>query len=128
MTIYLDSSAIVKLIAAERESDALRAFLGNDAVPKVTSALARTEVVRAVASVGDAAVSQARMVLTGLTEIAVTRTVLDRAAELLPESPLRTLDAVHLASALLVGAHLSSLVTYDRRMQAAAASIGVPIE
>lgn len=128
MAIYLDSSAIVKLVAAEPESAALRRFLRRSDEPRATSALARTEVVRAVASGGPVAVERARTVLAGVAEIVVTRTVLDRAALLDGGARLRSLDAIHLASALRLARDLSSVVTYDRRMAAAAESLGVPVD
>jgi uncharacterized protein len=91
------------------------------------SALARTEVVRALLPAGPLGVERARTVLATVAEIAVTRTVLDRAGRLDAGSLLRTLDAVHLASALRLGRDLTAIVTYDRRMLEAAEALGLVV-
>lgn len=128
MTIYLDSSAIVKLIQRESESGALRRFLRRHSTDdRVTSALARVEVVRAVLPGGAAAVAHARRQLARLHQVAVDNDVLDRAATMGPSTLLRSLDAIHLASAQLVGGDLVSVVSYDHRMAAAADALGLPV-
>lgn len=120
---YLDSSALVKLVVAERESRALGRHLAERAVH--TSALARVEVVRAVRPHGPGAVQRAWAVLDRLDLLAVSPDVLDDAAMMDPSS-LRSLDAIHLASALLSRA--DELVTYDRRMAEAGQTVGlVPV-
>jgi predicted nucleic acid-binding protein len=124
--IYLDSSAIVKLVQSEDETTALRRFLRRhrgDA--RVTSTLARVEVVRAVSAGGADAVAHARRQLARIGQIALDREILDTAATLAPGSQLRSLDAIHIASALLAGADLRALVTYDRRMHDAAAALRI---
>lgn len=126
--MYLDSSALVKLVAKESETTALRRYLGRNAdVPRVTSSLARVEVVRAVSGGGAQAVARARELLDRLYEVPLERSLLDRAAELRAPLALRSLDAVHLASALLLGSTLSAVLTYDARMAAAAVSIGLEV-
>ena len=126
MTLYLDASALVKLVLPEAESGALKEHLDARApIPLVTSALARVEVPRAVAHGGDDAVALARRVLDELDEIALHTDLLDEAA-LLPLS-VRSLDAIHLVSAGRVGRHLDALVTYDRRMAAAADALGFDV-
>ena len=127
MALYLDSSAIVKLVVSEAESVALRAYLDAHEDSWTTSALARTEVVRAVSIAGIESVGRARTLLGRVTDIALTRDILDRAAELSP-APLRTLDAIHLASAIRLGHELSVLITYDRRMALAANDLGIPVQ
>ncbi|HLI56587.1 MAG TPA: type II toxin-antitoxin system VapC family toxin [Actinomycetota bacterium] len=129
MRIYLDSSAIVKLVQREPESEALRRFLRRRRSDQlVTSALSRVEVVRAVLPGGGLAVSQARRQLGRLDLITVTGDLLDRAATLSPTGSLRSLDAIHLAAAQEVGADLRAIVTYDRRMAGAAADVGLAVE
>ncbi|MDQ3448435.1 MAG: type II toxin-antitoxin system VapC family toxin [Chloroflexota bacterium] len=122
--IYLDSSAIVKLIVLEAGSDALRAWL-EDQPRRAASAIARTEVLRAVRPEGAAAIAAARRILSAVDLIAIDDSILDVAALLRPQT-LRTLDAVHLASALSIGEDLASLVTYDRRMVESATACGIP--
>ena len=129
MRLYLDSSALVKLVQRETESDALRRFLRrHHADQLVTSALARVEVVRAVLIGGPAALAQARRQLSRLDQIVLGTEVLDRAATLAPNAQLRILDAIHLAAAQVVGADLRAVVTYDRRMADAAQALGLVVE
>jgi uncharacterized protein len=128
MRTYLDTSALVKLVVTERESTALKAYLrtiGADTL--FTAALARTELVRAVTGAGVTAVAQARRILDDLDTVNLTRGLLDTAADLRP-ARLRTLDAIHLAAAQRAGTELRVLLTYDSRMAAAAADLGMAVE
>jgi uncharacterized protein len=120
---YVDSSAIVKLAVAEPESAALRRHLRRRR-PLVSSALARTEVLRALLPAGVAAIASGRAVLTSVELARVNDRVLAAAAALEP-AELRTLDAIHLATAQRFGADLAVLVTYDDRMRDAAARLGI---
>jgi hypothetical protein len=121
---YLDSSAIVKLVADERESPALREAMLQFAA-RVSCSLARVEVIRAVRSKGEPAVRIARDVLEGVELIELDGELLDLAAEL--DAPLRSLDAIHVAAALELGDGLDALVTYDAAMQRGAAMLGLPV-
>lgn len=122
---YLDSSAIVKLAVAEPESAALRRYLRRRRTP-VSSALARAEVARALLPLGEQAVRRGREVLAGLELIRVSDRILAAAGALLP-AELRTLDAIHLATSLELGADLARLVTYDDRLREAARAVGCPV-
>ena len=124
MALYLDASAIVKLVTPELESERLWSFLRSRNPRLATSALARAEVGRATGSEGRA---KCRTVMAQFHERTITRPVLDRAAELDVGSRLRTLDAIHLATALDLGRNLDVLVTYDRRMADAAEALGLPV-
>jgi predicted nucleic acid-binding protein len=120
--VYLDSSALVKLVVREPESAALRSYLRSKA-SRVSSALARIEVVRAVAPHGPGATARARQVLEATSLLALDDALLDAAGAL--EAPdLRSLDAIHLAAAVAVEP-LRALVTYDRRLSETAASLGL---
>ena len=119
---YLDSSAIVKLAVRENESVALRRYLRRRR-PLVSSSLARTEVMRALLSGGDDAVAVGRKVLTGLDLIRISTGVLDEAAMLLP-ADLRSLEAIHIATARRLGRDLGTIVTYDERVAEAATHLG----
>jgi len=121
--IYLDSSAIVKLAVTERESAALRRYL-RGRTPLVVSALARTEVARAMLPLGLAAVQRGHDVLGRLELIRVSDRILLDAGSLLP-ADLRSLDAIHLATMRQLGASLRRLLTYDSRMAAAATELGI---
>lgn len=129
MRLYLDSSALVKLVQRETESDALRGYLRQRAADQlVTSALARVEVLRAVFAGGARALEQARRQLSRVDQIVLSTDLLDRAATLLPTIQLRSLDAIHLAAAQIVGEELRAIVTYDQRMAAAAGDLGFVVE
>jgi predicted nucleic acid-binding protein len=122
---YLDSSAIVKLVVAEPESTALRRYLRRRQ-PLVSSALARAEVGRALLPLGDPAVRRGQEVLARLELIRVSDRILAAAGVLLP-AELRTLDAIHLATAQQLGSDLARVVTYDERMRAAAQAVGCQV-
>lgn len=119
---YVDSSALVKLAVREAESAALRRYLSRHR-PLVSSALARTEVVRALLPLGPDAVRRGRQVLARVDLLRINDHVLD-AAGLLAPSGLRSLDAIHLASAAELGSDLRAFVTYDTRLAAAATGHG----
>jgi len=125
--IALDSSALVKLVLEEPESAALEAWLSGRALITVTvSELARVEVIRAVSRADSAGIPTARTLLAGVDLVPVTRDLLESAAELRPPS-LRSLDAVHLASALSLGPALEAFVVYDDRLAQAAVDAGLPV-
>jgi hypothetical protein len=119
---YLDSSAIVKLVVREPESQALRRYLRRRR-PVVSSALARAEVTRAVLPLGRAAVDRARDVLAHIDLIRINDRVLAMAGTLQPND-MRTLDAIHLATASLLGDSLSRVVCYDDRLTRGAEALG----
>lgn len=120
---YLDSSALVKLAIEEPESAALRRHLQRRKV-LVSSALARTEVLRALVLEGEEGISRGRAVLGRAELMRVNDRVLNAAGVLLP-SDLRSLDAIHLATAQQLGSDLTQIVTYDERMIDAAAQLGL---
>jgi predicted nucleic acid-binding protein len=122
---YLDSSAIVKLAVSEAESDALRKHLRRRR-PLVSSGLARTEVLRALLPGGESALVAGRRALARIDLVRVNDQVLNLAGSLLPEE-LRSLDAIHLATARRLGTDLGELVTYDERMGAAARIMGYKV-
>lgn len=118
MAIYVDSSAIVKLAVREPESAALRLYLRRRR-PLVSSALSRAEVLRALLPAGEEAVARGRSVLRRFDLVRLNDRVLNSAGLLLPTG-LRTLDAIHLATARQLGDEVRTLVTYDGRMAEAA--------
>jgi predicted nucleic acid-binding protein len=112
----------VKLVAIEAETSVLSEFLAPRQ-PLVSSGLASTEVRRAVLPLGDRFLRQARDVLARFELVRVSDEVLEDAGRLEPTS-LRSLDAIHLATAALFGSTLGGVVSYDRRMRNAALSYG----
>lgn len=123
--LYLDSSALVKLLVVERESRALSMFLG-DGPGHVSSSLVRVEVVRAVLPHGLQAVRRARGLIGELDLLDIDDAVLETAAVSVPTT-LRSLDAIHLASARSLGDALRAVVTYDHLMAEAACVAGLEV-
>lgn len=119
--LYLDSSALVKLVVREAESQALFDFL-VEFPRRISSILAATEVPRAVRKLpevsGDA-LSRASQVLENIEQIELSPALAAAAAALEPAT-LRSLDALHLASAISLGDELAGIVSYDRRLTDAA--------
>ena len=126
MAFYVDTSALVKLVVAEAESAALLYWLGEQTQPLVSSDLARTELVRATRRAAPDRLVRAREVLDLLVLIAVGTAIFEQAGRLEPPA-LRTLDALHLVSALDLGDDLEGMVTYDDRLASAAQFHGVPV-
>lgn len=122
---YLDASAIVKLVIREPESTALRRYLDRRR-PLVSSTLSRTEVLRALLPSGDATVLRGRDALSRVDLVRVNNRILGAAGVLLPHD-VRSLDAIHLATAQQLGSDLGPFVTYDDRMAAAASGLGLRV-
>lgn len=125
--IYLDSSALLKLLHQEAESAALGAWLSaRSGTPVVSSVLARVEVVRACRRVNADALPAAKTLLAGVDTIPLTAAVIDEAADV-GDTMLHSLDAIHLASALSIRADLSTFIAYDHRLSDAAAAVGLEL-
>jgi len=121
LPIYLDSSAILKLVRPEAETDALYASLERWP-DRVSSVLARVEIHRALHRMGASPAIRARAdgVLGAMVLIHVDEGVLARASSF-KDPLLRALDALHLAAALCIGDDPEAFVTYDARLAGAAA-------
>lgn len=128
--IFLDSAAIVKMIRREAESAALETWLARHADKElVASALVLTEVPRALRRSDPGRLAAVPTVLARLDRVPVDDTVLATAAAY-ADPMLRTLDAIHLASAqslTLEGLTVTAFVTYDKRLLTAAADIGLAV-
>lgn len=125
--LYLDASALVKLVLPEAESRSLQESLV--AWPAcVTSEIAGVEVMRAVrrASTDPAVEQRAQEVLAGVALLKLETAMMSRAARLEPRL-LRSLDAIHLASALSLGDDLGAMVIYDNALASAARSCGLEV-
>lgn len=123
--LYVDSSALVKLAVAEPESKALRDYLRRHG-PHVASALARTEVARALLPLGSVAVDRGASVLQRVELIRISERVL-RSAGAFEPLEIRSLDAIHLATAKLLQPGLRAIVTYDERMADAARAMKIQV-
>lgn len=120
---YLDASAIVKLVLHEPESEALINYLDGTSEVE-TSELAIPEVGRAVRRVVPD--FDATDAMDGIVLHRVTPDVLRLAARLQPTG-MRTLDAIHLASALTPGSGDTQMITYDARLAEAARAHGLRV-
>lgn len=120
---YLDSSAFVKLVVEETESAAVRAYVASRDARRVSSAVLRAESLRSVRHLGPDALATVREGLRRVDLIGIDDRILDAAGTLEP-LVLRTLDAIHLATALAVGDDLETIVTYDEWMIDAARMLG----
>jgi uncharacterized protein len=125
--IYLDTSAFVKLVWSERETPALQVFLAQKPeILLVSSSLLTVEARRAVLREDASQMPRADLLLTRIGQVGVTRAVLE-AASRLPDPSVRSLDAVHLATALQLRPDLDAVVTYDNRLASAAENQGLPV-
>jgi hypothetical protein len=126
--IYLDSAAVVKLVHAEPESHALRAWLdARVETGWISSVLTEVESFRALARYAPAAVSRLPAVLDqiDLIDMGPSIRILARTAK---PVTVRSLDAIHLGTALHYGSGLTSFVTYDKRLLEAARAAGLPVD
>jgi predicted nucleic acid-binding protein len=122
---YLDSSALVKLVVDEDESASLRVALAAWS-RRASSRLSLTEVLRAVRRHDRGLEHVAEGVLKRTSLLKLSDSVLSTAARLDPP-PLRTLDAIHVASALGLGPSLSAFVSYDALQLESAEALGLPV-
>lgn len=124
--LYIDASAALKLVVEEPESWALADALAGDQL--ISSEICRVELGRALRrlGLGQGAERLVRGVVERIELLRLDDQILDRAGELGPND-LRTLDAIHLASALAIGRELDAVVTYDRRLAAAAEGAGFAV-
>ena len=125
--IYLDSSALLKLLYDEAESAALADWLtARTGTPLVSSVLAKVEVARACRRINPATLREAAALLAGLDLIPFSGTVIDQAADVGETMP-RSLDAIHLASALSIQTELTAFIAYDHRLADAASTAGLEL-
>lgn len=128
--IYLDTAALVKLIRVEAESAALVTWLNDRQVePLVASALVEVEVPRALRRSQPGVLGAVAGVLARLHRVEINAAVRATAGAY-AEPALRSLDAIHLATAELLvasGKPLRAFVTYDKRLAAAAGVTGLPV-
>jgi len=124
--IYLDTSATVKLVTAEQESPALINWLNvHPDEHLATSAIGHIELIRAATRAGAAATAAARTVASTIDTLLLTDTIAAIAATI-PPAELRTLDAIHLATAHAHRHSLTAFCVYDRRLLEAAQSQDLP--
>jgi predicted nucleic acid-binding protein len=124
--IYLDTSALVKLVIEEAESAALEHWLVLQEQPITTSVLGRVELVRACRRANPDSVPAAQLLLGDLPLVPLTSWIVET-AENIGSPDLRSLDALHLASAFELDTALTGFVSYDKRLRDAAAHASLPV-
>jgi predicted nucleic acid-binding protein len=124
--VYLDTSAFVKLVIPEPETAALVTALTPKTV-LVASEILEVEALRATRrATGEEGAAAARTQLAGVRLLPLTDQIRRRACELEP-STLRSLDAIHIATALDLGERLECIYAYDTRMATAASEAGLQV-
>jgi predicted nucleic acid-binding protein len=124
---YIDTSAALKLLAEESHSRAFAGFYDESAGASwVSSTLLRIEVIRAVGRAMPAALPDARNLLLAFDYVSIDDEFVDAAMNE-PDRMLRSLDAIHLATARVLGPDLDGLATYDDRLAVAAKDAGISV-
>lgn len=125
--VYADTSALPKLLSDEEESPSLKAWIaGIEGLVVVSSDLVRIELMRAIRRTHPGAAPSVRALLNTLLLIPISSDICDSAARLDPPS-LRSLDAIHLATALVVGDDVEAILTYDDRLAEASLRYGLKV-
>jgi uncharacterized protein len=125
--IYLDTSAALKLVIPEAETPALEMWIAERAgVPRVSSRLLRIEMLRSIARNAPGRVSRANVILSSIATLSIDD--IAPTAEVIGDRTLRSLDAIHLATAHEVRTELTAFVCYDKRLSDSARMLGLPVE
>ncbi|MGH3278523.1 MAG: type II toxin-antitoxin system VapC family toxin [Trebonia sp.] len=125
--IYLDTSAALKLVAPEAETPALELWIAERAgVPRVSSRLLRIEMLRSVARNAPELASRANDILSSIVLVSIDDVA--PTAEVIGGPLLRSLDAIHLATAHELRTELMAFVCYDKRLRDSAEALGLPVE
>lgn len=125
--LYLDTSALAKLCKIEAESAALEQWLEDHPAAWVTSAITEVELTRSIARAYPAGLARVPGLLQRCDRLRIDERVRTEAAALEP-STLRSLDAIHLATALELSESLDAFLVYDKRLGEAAEAMGLTVE
>ena len=125
--IYLDTSAALKLVMPEAETAGLELWIAERAgVPRVSSRLLRVEMLRSVARAAPQRMTRANVVLSSVALVSMDDVA--ATAEVTGEPALRSLDAIHLATAHELRTELTAFLCYDKRLGDSARALGLPVE
>jgi predicted nucleic acid-binding protein len=124
--IYLDTSAALKLVSPEAETAALELWIAERAgIPRVSSRLLRIELLRAVTRNAPDRLGRANVVLSSVALLSMDDVA--PTAEVIGDRTLRSLDAIHLATAHEIRPELTAFVCYDKRLCDSARALGLPV-
>lgn len=126
MAVYVDTSAFVKLVVAEKHSRAMRRWAEAHEADLFSSDLLVTESIRAARRHSSEAVELTRRLLDTLMIVRMGPGVFERAADLDPAG-MRSLDALHVSAAMSAADQLEAVATYDERLAEAAMPIGIEV-
>jgi predicted nucleic acid-binding protein len=125
--IYLDTSAALKLVMPEPQTAGLERWIAErTGIPRVSSRLLRIEMLRAVARNAPHRMNRAHVILSTVALMSIDD--IAPTAEVIADNALRSLDAVHLATAHEVRTELTAFVCYDKRLCESAGNLGLPVE
>ena len=119
---YLDASAILKLIIEEKETNKLEKFIKNKSC---TSKISRIEVMRVINRSIPEAAESTQQILSRFDYINITDSVIRTAESFLGLPTLKSLDSIHVASALSISSEIDGIVSYDKKMITNAKSLGL---
>lgn len=123
--IYVDTSALLRLIKTDEPgSEAVQHFLAEHDAELVSSALLTVEARRGVLRLRPEGIPKVDLLLGEIEQIGISDAVIESAGRL-PDPMLRSLDAIHLATALLIREDVEALLTYDVRLREAAQAHGL---
>ncbi len=126
MAWYIDTSALVKLVSVERETAAIHEWVAANSPELVSSQLMQTELLRAVGRSRAAAESSIVDGLDAIDLLPATAAIFESAGRLSP-TDLRSLDAIHLATALDLADDCDGIITYDTRLTEASHAHGLTV-
>lgn len=125
--IYLDTSAALKLVVPEAETPSLETWIAERAeLPRASSRLLRIEMLRSVTRSAPHRMARANVVLSSIALLSMDDVA--PAAESIGDRTLRSLDALHLATANELRTELTAFLCYDKRLCDSARALGLPVE
>ena len=122
MNYYIDSSAIIKLIIKEEESQALLRVINQK---MFTSVLAKVEVARTLARSGTSITKVRDQVMHHLDFLPISEEVINLIEEIPLPRQVRSLDSIYIGSAHLISELIDGVITYDKDMQQALTQLGI---
>jgi len=124
---YIDSSAAIKLLVAEQESKALQKFISSSGATFVSSACIDIELTRSVTRNSPKSLKAAQKLLDTIQKVDISMDIIKSASLLLPESKLRSLDAIHLATFNKLSQAFVGMITYDAVLVSCCKQLGLNV-